>query len=337
MYVDLKPKLTKQRLFNFFIGQRGDGKTTSARNTAVDLAEKAHQKGEPFEIAVIRRYKEETAKTKRGFFDGIERFGYLQEFKETNYGYSMDGEPFAYFMSLSTAARIKGQNYPNLRLIVFDEFLLDTSKYRYLPDEVNTFLSLYDTLARPTDPVRKPVTVIFLANAFSLVNPYFNFFHVTFPPGKNTFMSKEIYAEIIRDDEFTKHASSTRFGKLIQGTEYARHSIENEFILDDNGYIYKEFDKGLLLFNIFFNGVTYGVWMNWKKGTMYVCTKTDPYCTVNFYFTRDDMQPNYISAKRFKTTFQGKLTKDCYNTGSVYFDSIKTKHDFIEIARLANL
>lgn len=337
MFFDPKPRMTKQRLFNFFVGSRGDGKTTGSRNYGIDEYIKAKDRGERYEIAYVRRYKEERKISASKLFADIGKFNYGMTFKTKGLDTFIDDDHFCHCYALSVDSRIKGAASPDLRLIIFDEFLVDPKKSRYLPDEVNTFLGLYDTLARPTDPTRKPVTVLFLANSFSVNNPYFNFFHINFPKGKNTFMTKEIYAEIIQNHEFEDHARNTRFGQLIAGTDYARHSIGNEFVLDDNSFIYPHFDKGQFLFTVKLKGIVYGCWVNWRNGTLYISTKYDPSCQCNYVFTRDDYSPNLLTAKRFKETFHGKLTRDCYNAGAVYYESLKVKSAFMEIARLANL
>lgn len=337
MWFDPKPRLTKQRLFNFFVGPRGDGKTTGCRNYAIDEFIKAMDKGERFEVGYIRRYKEERKVSAQKLFSDIGKFNYPMEFKQNGNDVTIDGTPFCHFYALSVDGRIKGNPSPFLRLLIFDEFLVNPKISRYLPSEVNTFLGLYDTLARPTDPSRAPVPVLFLANSFSINNPYFNFFHINFPTGKNTFMSKEVYAELITDHEFSSHAQETRFGQLIAGTQYAEHSIANEFVLDDKSFIYPKFDKGQLLFILLYNGKKYGAWVNWREGTLYISGKYDPSCQFVYAFSRSDLSPNYLTAKKFKETYHGKLTRDCYNCGQIYFESLTVKNAFMEMARLSNL
>lgn len=338
MWFSPNQAMTKQRLLNFFVGPRGDGKTTGARNYAIEQWEKAMDKGEPYEIGYIRRYKGERAESRKKLFADVYKFNYPYHFsvsKDNNV--TINGEQFCHFFALSTDFRIKGAAWDNIRLLIFDEFLVDTKKARYLPDEVNSFLALYDTVARPSDPARKPVPVIFLANSFSINNPYFNYFNVRFASGKNVFMGKDIYAEIIRDHEFTEHAKSTRWGELIKNTEYGKHAIENDFILDDSAFIYPKYEKGQFLFTLYINGNSYGCWANWKEGVLYISPKYDQNSVYNYVFTREDLKPNYLTAKRFKETFHGKLVKECYNNACVYFETLKAKQDFLDVARLANL
>lgn len=338
MWFSPRTAMTKQRLFNWFVGPRGDGKTTGSRNYAIEMWEKYAEKDEPYQIGIIRRRKNEMLETERTFFDTCPRFGFNYQFKKADgHWWTINGDPAFKFFALSTDARIKGAGYDNIKLLIFDEFMVDPTKDRYLPDEVNTFLKLYDTIARPSDPTRGRVPVIFLGNAESINNPYFDFFHITFPMGKNIFMSKTLYAELIQDEEFTSAASSTEFAETIKNTAYAAHSIQNQFIRDNYTFVDPKRDKGEFLFTIFINGRKYGVWVNWKEGTLYICSAYNPNSTFNYIFTREDMQPNVLTSKRFKTTFHGKLVKDCYNGAAIWFDNIKTKQDFMDIARLANL
>ena len=323
--------LTKQRLFNFIIGPRGNGKTTGLKNYCLTQ----HFKNQDFQVGWIRRYDTETKETKKHFFDGIENFGFECEGKIKGRTGFIDNVPFVHFFTLSKDARIKGANYPNIQLIVFDEFLLNTKNSRYLNDEVNEFLSLYDSVARPSDPNRKRVPVVFIANSMSISNPYFNYFKIIFNNGK--YQTKEIYAEILNTPEFTEYAKSTSFAKIIQGSTYAEHSFENEFLLDNNSFINPEFKKDQYLYTFVYKGKNYGVWVNWKEGTLFISNKYDPFCKNCFYFSKEDRTPNYLSCKLFKDTYHGKITKQCYNTGSLYFENQQIKTLWYDIARLANL
>lgn len=324
--------ITKQRLFNFVIGPRGNGKTTGMKLYALDK----HLKDPTFQVAWVRRYDTERKAVKQKFFDGLDAFGYAaHSFKlKGNTGY-VDGMEFVRFFALSKDARIKGANEPNIKLIVFDEFLLNTKSAHYLPDEVNEFLALYDSIARPSDPARKPVPAFLIANSMSIANPYFNFFGIAFKNGK--YQNKQIYAEIIHDQEFERQAHSTEFAKMIEGSAYAEHAFDNEFLLDNENFIRPDFQKDQLLYTFIYQTKQYGCWINWKEGTLFISTKTDPFMKSCYYFTREDRTPNYLSCKMFRDTYHGRITKTCYNSGALFFENQAIKSMWYNIARLANL
>ena len=168
--------LNKQRLFNMDIGARGCGKTTGAIRYIIDQ----HIKNTNYEAVWVRRYKEERNEIEKTFFDSIvnKNFYPNHEFKtRAHIGY-MDGVPIIRFAALSVDKRRKGITSPNVRLMVFDEFLLDKGD-RYIPDEFTAFLSFYDTIARPADQERErvPVYTVWHNYANLVIRIHSEFFH----------------------------------------------------------------------------------------------------------------------------------------------------------------
>lgn len=332
MWFSPNQMLTKQRLFNFVIGYKGNGKTTGCRNYCLDQ----WLKNPNNEFGVIRRYKEETKRVKNTFFaDCQNKFGYDIAFKLKGNVMFGNEKPLCTFFTLSTDARMQGINCPNIKTLIFDEFLLDPHTIRYLPNEPEQFARLYDTIARPSDKARKKVQVIFLANAFSAANPYFNYFHISFNP-KGEFLNKSIYALKCVDPEYEEQAESTDFGILMANTEYSSHAYKNEFLLDNSNFIDKNKKKGTLIYIFIWQGKTYGCWVNWQEGYLFISSKYDPSCKNCYCFTTKEMQPNCFMASSFKGCFHGKITKQCYNTGNIFFESLAIKNMFFDIARICN-
>lgn len=77
---------------------------------------------------------------------------------------------------MSIANILKSSSYEKVDTIIFDEFLIDKGSYHYLQNEVTQLLDVIETVARLRD-----IRVIFLGNAISITNPYFNYFNLTLP------------------------------------------------------------------------------------------------------------------------------------------------------------
>lgn len=167
MWYDINKTLSYNCLFNFVVGQRGVGKTYAAKKKAI---KNYINKGEQF--VYLRRYDTEIkASQMEKFFDDI-----LCEFTDHSFGYVsgkfyIDEHVAGYAISLSRAAQYKSVPFPDVTLIIFDEFIIDRGLIRYLPNEVITFSEMYSTIARLRD-----VIVLFLSNAITFTNPYFLFF-----------------------------------------------------------------------------------------------------------------------------------------------------------------
>ena len=79
-------------------------------------------------------------------------------------------EPFAYAFALSEMEHEKGNSYPKITTIIFDEFMTRGSNGRgYLQDEFVLFMNTISTIIRQRDNVR----IIMCANTISQYCPYF--------------------------------------------------------------------------------------------------------------------------------------------------------------------
>ena len=324
--------LNKQRLFNMDIGARGCGKTTGAIRYIIDQ----HIKNPNYEAVWVRRYKEERNEIEKTFFDGIvnKNFYPNHEFKtRAHIGY-MDGVPIIRFAALSVDKRRKGITSPNVRLMVFDEFLLDKGA-RYIPDEFTAFLSFYDTIARPADPERERVPVLMLANAMTMVNPYFTQWRVMFNE-KGQFKTKAVFAQILADDEFYQVSQHSEFAEAIKGTHYYEHSIKNEFLLDNNNFIEQRSTLSRHICNFIFNNKTIGVWIDWNVGKVWLSSKYDPSCRFNFSMGKDGT-PNILTAKYFKKSTFYPYISLAFNSGLMFYENLEIKNDWYKINRQINL
>ena len=89
-----------------------------------------------------------------------------------------------YYTYHSNHENKKSISYPNITLLIFDEFLIDKGHQMYLPDEPVKLLNLYETVARPG--TGHPRVILFmLANAITITNPYFLFWNLKMPIKKD--------------------------------------------------------------------------------------------------------------------------------------------------------
>lgn len=328
--------LSKHRLFNFAVGPRGNGKTTGA----LDYCVRQKEKNPNFEAVFLRRYDSERRKVRNGLFNAIFNLekdrGHKIALKQNTYYF--DEQPFIHVSALSVDGRTKGITSPNIQLIIFDEFLIDRkiSRTNYMAEETEYFLDYYNTIARPTDPNRKRCPVLFLANTLSVINPYFIYFNVSFNE-KNYFQTKSIYAEIIKNSEFEEQAKKSEFAQLIKNTDYERYSIEAEFIYDNYDFIEEKTDTAKLMCCANIDGATYGFWVDWKNGRVFMSEKHDPNFPRFYSFTAHDLKPNILTAQFFKKTEEFNILKAAYNTGALYYDKLTTKTNWQKIIRMVGV
>lgn len=179
-YYSLKKILSHKATYNMIIGERSNGKTFAVHEHAL---KKFWKDGS--QLAVIRRWQDDyTGKRGSTMFDGIVNAGVVE--KVTNgewtgiYYFSSrwylcrydDGKrvmmetPFAYGFAITSQEHDKSTSYPNVRTILFDEFL---TRMAYVPDEFVLFCNVLSTIIRQRDDVQ----IFMLGNTVNKYCPYF--------------------------------------------------------------------------------------------------------------------------------------------------------------------
>ena len=327
MYWDINKSLSYNALFNFIIGNRGGGKSYGAKKFVINRFLKNKE-----QFVYIRRYKQELKKIKQFFNDVSNEFPET-EFKVKGNTLLINNEIAGYAIPLSTSKIEKSTPFPDVTTIIFDEFILDKGTYRYLQDEITCFLDCYETIARSRDNVR----CYFLANAISMTNPYFLYFNVKLPFGKTIQCKNDILIELVQNSEFIENKKKTRFAKIIQNTDYANYSIENTFLRDDYTFVEKKTGKCNFYFALKFNGVIYGVWINYQIGKIYVSYDYDINSINIFAITKDDHEPNTLMLESLRTTRLFKTFLNNYRLGNVYCENINIKNTLYDIIKLAGI
>ena len=347
MFWNPRRTLTHNMLINVVVGNRGGGKSYGAKQWAIDNFIKKKE-----QFGYVRRYKDDLKKPMEQFFKDI-----LWEYLD--FEFKVDGDKFyirerpldekqkwtdediaGYGFSLSTAHNKKSISYPNITTLIFDEFLLEQGNQRYLPNEPEKLLNLYETIARPG--TQHPRVVVFmLANAISITNPYFLYWNLQMPTkqdknGKYIWKhpTRPILVEDVRNEKFIDAKKNTEFGALVEGTNYAEYSIENKFLLDDNSFIEKKGHKARYFFTFIYNGNKYGVWLDMNEGKMWVSEDIDPSYLITYTLTLKDHQPNTMLLKNKRRASSFYKFIECYKQGNVYFESMNIKNICYEVIRM---
>ena len=185
-YYSLEPILKEEAHYNIIIGERSNGKTYSVLQKIInDYAESGKQ------AALLRRMQEDfIGKRGAGLFEPLIDNGEIElatagqwtsvyyyasrwflckyeEDKKGNTERITDTQPFMYGFALSQMEHEKGTGYPNVKTIVFDEFI---TRMAYLRDEFVLFMNTLSTIIRSRDDV----TIFMLGNTVNKYCPYFD-------------------------------------------------------------------------------------------------------------------------------------------------------------------
>ena len=181
-FYELDRILDRDSLYNFIIGERSNGKTTALLRHIIKTYYETGMRG-----VIIRQMEEDVKGFKStALFAAVNNEGMVEELTNGEYHVvkafnrqfflgreNEDGvvtyekEPFAHIVALSQSFHFKSVPFPNVGVIVFDEFIRQDRQM--LKDELNLFIQFISTIVRHV----KRAKVFLIANTVSWNSPYF--------------------------------------------------------------------------------------------------------------------------------------------------------------------
>lgn len=319
MYYDINKTLSYNRLFNFVVGMRGVGKTYSAKMRVIkNYLERKKQ------FVYLRRYEKELMKSEvEKFFDDVRKEFQDHEFEVKHGTFYIDEEPAGFYMPLSRAAHYKSVPFPDVSMIIFDEFIIATGLIRYLPNEVVSFLEMYSTIARDRD-----VTCFFLSNAITFTNPYFLYFDLKPMRGKPVITRGELLLEVVESAQFTDHMENTRFGALVKDTDYGKYAMANDALLDKDVFLTKLPGGAMCVLCVKVEGRTLGVYRVSGTEIYYISEKYDKTCGRIIALDIDSHDVDTSMSKEKGALVWFEALKQAYYRAEVRFTSMNAKNIF---------
>lgn len=312
-------------LWNMIIGERGNGKTYSVKKMFINNFIKHGR-----QFVWIRRYETEFDDFEE-FFSDIIKNNEFPEHELTVKGKKLycDKKLMGFGIPLSKGITKKSVNYSGVTDICFDEFLIPKgSNYHYLNNEVFRLFDLYETIAR-----LRRVKVYMLANSISQNNPYFREFNIKLK-GQFNKINKQLIVEVTNTSEYREVKKMSDFADLVKGTGYDKYAIDNEFIEDNYNFIAKKSETAINRFNIKFDKVILGIWVDAKLGKLYVSRKYNPEAPM-YCITVDHLQPNYLILK--SNSHYMDMLKNAYTYGFIYYEDIKLKGYMENVQKYLNI
>lgn len=343
MYWSPEITLSYNAIYNLILGNRGGGKTLGALCYSINQAlrsRRATQGKEIDQFVYVRRYKEElknvTKKQNGKLFDDIKRLKFFPSVDlraEGNILYA-DQDVIGYALALTDADMYKSIPMPNVKLGIFEEFIMKKGFRHYLPGEVETFLDLDQTIDRDRDQLRW----LLLGNNVTSNNPYMTYWDCDVPWRSKRKLygnDNQILVELVEDPEFIEKKKATRRGKLITGTRYGDHAIENKPLIDTNEFVMKKPGTSEYRMTLIYYDKMIGVWLDVKNGQFYISPDVDTQYPIVFATTTEDQAPNVMLLKGAKKSPMIKRLLDAYYLGCVYYENKKVKSWFRDIIRMS--
>lgn len=334
--------LSLNAMIHFIVGPRGNGKTYGAKKKAIkDAITKKRQ------FIYVRRYKEELGLAREAFFDDIVANDEFPEWDfrvqgrvaqmahaETRDAKKRPWIDIGYFVALSSGQSYKSVPFPNVWTIIYDEFILEKSATHYLPNEPDLFMNFLNTVDRSKDQVR----VFFLANAVSIMNPYFLEYDIK--PGEMGEMGRMgllddgtyyVAYHFIHDETFIEQVSATKFGQFIKQTEYGKYAIMSEFSDNHQELIGTKPPEARYVMTIESKDGEFSLWRGRdERGVLtfwaqsWLPKQQDRY-TLALDRVTDEKAYLPYGDKR------SQMLRQYYNSGRIRFDLAQTRNMFIHI------
>lgn len=326
--------LAYNAVFHFIVGLRGVGKSFGAKERAIrDALKNGNQ------FVYLRRYKAEISTAKTEFFSDVSQLFPAFDFRvnankaeaapvSTREDKKREWVTLGFFIALSTSQNEKSVPRPRVKTIIFDEFIVEKGVIRYLNNEVKIMLDYYSSVARK----REGVKVLFLANSVSIDNPYFAEYNIQPQDGTEFIRMHDgfIIVHFPDADNFKEEVYDTRFGRFIQGTEYANFAVENEFVDNHDALLDQKDSKARYLYTLETRKGLFSVWQNFFSGEFYIQSKL-PKAQEIYTLIPEKMD----SSKKMMLVNDRpmQMLRKAFRDASVSFDKPATRNTFTEIFR----
>lgn len=323
MYYNYDKLLSRDFLIAFVIGERGVGKSFGAK---LAVLKKFIRSGEQF--IYLRRYKTELDSSLATFWNDLQSNAYFDDLdlkvrkSKMLTTLTCDDVVCGYAVPLSTANILKSTSFPDVSTIIFDEFLLDTGgTYRYLKHEVTLLLDVIETVFRLRNG-----KVILLGNALNVhASPYFAYWNLELPYDSEfrTFCDGAIVVNYIRNMEYREAKRKSKFGKLIDGTDYGKYAIDNEVLRENYSFIAKKPEKAEFYGVLIINGFYMGIW-NGRDGYLYLSEKYDPNSHYKYVLDYNDHTEQTIYTSVRENMYMSMCVR-AYKHGWLKFENQRVK------------
>lgn len=332
-YWNIKQYLPYQRCFNLINSERTIGKTYTTQGF---FLERAILKDEEFVYVVRTQDERNDGIFEKAFQKVVEKEfqDYQIEFTknecfwviEDENGETIEKKTLGYCIALSEATKKKKINYPNVKWLMFDEYIVDEKErtaYVNGWSEPDLLLKIYHTIDRERDYV----VCFLLANNITFYNPYhmhpaFNVPHVE--KDKLWFNENVLFHWVSASLELKKEKAKCKFLRMIDKTDYGTYASAGEYINDNINFIMERTSKSKYVFTIEFEGEKFGIWQDIKEGLIFCDNKVDPSCRLIYALTLGDHNENTLLTKNRNNNLLMWLGTN-FKRGNVRFASMPIK------------
>lgn len=326
-YFDLRPAMSYGTKVIIVVGARRIGKTAQTKKLVINKT----RYSDTAKFAWLRDNDEARKKLASNngakFFSDCKKLG-IKNLNGTIEGevIKLDGKPCGYLMPSSTFQNYKGNDFDDIKWIVFDEFIAEKN-VRHNGNRAWEIINMIYTIASTRNDVR----IIFLANALDRGDPILEFFGIKVKDF-GIYLNREKSVVLHYCDnspEFNKARDTSVMGKLIKGTQYEANLFNNQFADDEQMFFDKRPPKCKLL--CILHNYSSSIRLYLKDGVLYVChdfnISTNP--TIRYV---NDLELTDTKHHLIPKTYLDAI-KQAFITKRAYFENAFCKTTFIDIIK----
>lgn len=211
-----------------------------------------------------------------------------------------EGELCGYAIAINSADTIKKYShlFSTITRLFFDEFQSETN--RYVPKEIDKFISIHTSIARGNGKQYRPVPVYMCSNGVSLINPYYVTLGISTRLRENTkflrgdgFVLENGYV-----DSASKAQKEGAFNRAFSKSHYVAYSSENIYLNDCKSFIEKPSGFSRYLATIKYNNAEYAIREYEQSGILYCDNSPDVTYKYKIAVDTDSHDINYVMLKR---------------------------------------
>ena len=339
-YINVFDYMDKRYPFQFFTGGRGTGKTYSALSGVLNNEDK---------FVFMRRTAQELdlmLDSDRG--EGANPFKPINRDQGINIGlhkivknlagiYKREmvdgklepvGAPIGYGVALSTIASIRGIDFSDCKIAIYDEFIPERH-VRKIKNEGSALLNAYETICRNRElNGEDPVYMYLLSNANDIYNDIFVELGLVLEVEKMIRKHKsDIYLPdrgiaihlLEASDEFIEAKTSSAIMKAAKGTNFREMALENKFAYNDFSLIGRQNLTGYRPMCHIGKAYLYK-----KKGSRFVYVSYAAAQCPELYIDNEQ------DRMRFYNEY-GRFLKPIFINGKIMFESYELKRTILDL------
>ena len=317
IYLDYTRLLSYAMHIMIVVALRGYGKTYGAKKFAINRHIKHGEK-----FIYLKRHKNDLNNLE-SFFSSLQKEFPDHQFTNKGKYFYCDGNMFGQAIPLSSWQKMKSAEFEEYTVLIFDEFIKEKDLSYYLPNEVEAFLNFIDTVFRN----REKFWIFMLGNAVTMANPYFMYFKLFPKKGEEFYKKGEFLVHIPNEqaNDFIEHRKTTPIWRIIQGTNYEKYSLYNEWKEDNEAFLEKRSKQSKYVATFEVGHKMLGLWIDKNMNLLFFSEKHNPQYSVLITTDKEQYSEGKTLVTNFKQNYYTHKLGSAYLKGQLRFDDIHVR------------